>query len=85
MRARVVLAALSLLAFALLALPVASAAPADPVCVPPDGFQLWVCDGTWGSYDCVMARVGPPVHGACVDPSKPGVIVCLFDDCIPVV
>ena len=88
MRARVLLAALSLAAVAFAVLPTATAAPVPdaavpgPVCVPPDGFQLWVCAGAFGPDLCVLARVGPPVHGACIDPSGPGVTVCLFDDCV---
>jgi hypothetical protein len=81
---RALLAALLLSAAAAITLvPSASAAAPDPVCVPPDPFQLGVCAGSFGSYFCVLARVGPPVHGVCVDPTQPDAYVCLFDECFP--
>jgi hypothetical protein len=83
---RTLLVALALALAALAALPSASAsAVPDPACVPPDPFQSGVCAGTWGtSYLCVVARIGPPEHGACVDPAQPDAIVCVFDACVGV-
>jgi hypothetical protein len=91
---RALLAAILLTAAALAAVPAASALsvppkPAvevygpdlDPLCVPPDGFQLVACVVQWGSYTCLAARVGPPVHAVCADPAQPDAAVCLFDRC----